>query len=477
MHDESRRPKAVYKCGPYEEGGRSYWKVVVEYCRPAAAKRSQTSKRVATEDAADALVEEVQAAIAAGYQGSDGEPQSIPNTTRTYGDLVDEFMKEKRKELAMGGQETVNKLRNLDVTAASLRGIVSNTILLGDFTPRVAARVFKTACQRKRGALDTELADATKVIYFSRLRALFEYGVEQQWVRSNPFAGLPMPKVKVRKGKKQLRLDQSRLFKKVALEEIRTPDSRARAKGIPVCVTTLLLALAASSGCRIGELLDCEVQDLDNGGTLLWIDRGKTKNARRYIDVVDYLQPFVGLLAKGRAAQAPLFPSHVKTKHGEAAPTKTSVLKKLKLLLRRANLPEVCTHSLRGTFMSITAPRLGLSREYAAAVGHGDSGQTAQSSYMSAEARQELRQRSLGAAQEVAARLLSDETAAGPQRGVENQSLAEMSPEQLLLALSPEQIDALRTMIGRKRRYSKGVSETLPREVDEGDSDDKIRDS
>ena len=74
MLDELKRPKAVYKGGPYQEGGKTYWKVVVEYCRAPAAKRAQTSKRVATEEAADALVEEVMAAIAQGLYGAEADP-------------------------------------------------------------------------------------------------------------------------------------------------------------------------------------------------------------------------------------------------------------------------------------------------------------------------------------------------------------------------------------------------------------------
>jgi integrase len=476
MLDELKRPKAVYKGGPYQEGGKTYWKVVVEYCRAPTAKRAQTSKRVATEEAADALVEEVMAAIAQGLYGAEADPAGALQD-KTYGDLVAAFMDQKRKELKMTGQQTVNKLRNLRVTECVLHSFSPPSTPLSEFTPRTAAQVFKAACQRKRGEAGTELADATKVIYFSRLQALFTFAVEQGWQRTNPCAKLPMPKVKLKKGKKQLRLDQSRLFKKVALEDIRRPSAGARAKGIPVCVTSLVLALAASSGCRIGELLDCQVQDLDNGGTLLWIDRGKTQNARRYLDVVDYLQPFLRLLVQGRSAESPLFLSHARNKYGEAAPSKTSVGQKLRKLLARANLPQVCIHSLRGTFMSITAPRMGLSREFAAAVGHGDSGQTAEASYISPEARLQLRQQRLGAAQEVAARLLGDGEEAPRPEEEAARVVATLSPEQLLVALTPEQRAALETMIGRKGTSSKAVSGLLPNAGGLEISDEKMRSS
>jgi integrase len=49
--------------------------------------------------------------------------------------------------------------------------------------------------------------------------------------------------------------------------------------------------LALTMGLRTSEVLRREVRDLDDGARYLWIDHGKTANARRHLEIPTLLQP------------------------------------------------------------------------------------------------------------------------------------------------------------------------------------------
>lgn len=388
MHSDERIPKSVGVFGPYKERGKEYWKVVVEY-HSATGKRDQGSSRLATYECAEEVADGVRQRIAAGVVGG-----AIPvEGELTLGDLVDEFLAMKLDVLVRQGQATINKRRNLAHLTTCLRGILPLPERVCDWTPRRAERFVKALCARapKTGE-GRVLADSTKVIYVTRTKELFAWAVKQGQIRANPFAGIKKPRIETRRVKEQLRIDQSRVFMDAAMAVVRRPCPRALKAGIPVHVTALLALCSLVMGPRIGELLDARVQDLDNAGTLIWVNAGKTDAARRYLEVPVELQPALMLLAKGRPPQSPLFPSFAKSKHGMVAPARHSVARQMKRILRAAGLPDVCPHGMRGTFMSITAPRVGASQAFFNSVGHSDRGQTAEKHYFSDAAKQELRQ-------------------------------------------------------------------------------------
>ena len=65
--------------------------------------------------------------------------------------------------------------------------------------------------------------------------------------------------------------------------------------------------VALMMGLRTQEVLLREVRDLDDGGRFLWIDRGKTANAKRHLEVPELLRPYLLGLAVGQPPSAPLF--------------------------------------------------------------------------------------------------------------------------------------------------------------------------
>lgn len=465
---DERIPRRVGIYGPYTERGKEYWKVVVEY-HSTTGKREQGSSRHPTREAAEVVEAGVMALIAQGRVGAAAREHDDCEEM-TIGQLVASYMEMRGDLLRRSGQLTVNKSRNLQCTGVNLRANLPLNERVSEMTPRRAARLVQAICAR-RNAWDPKkpLADSSKVIYVSRIRMIFTWAVKERIIAKNPLDGIKPPKIEVVKGKAQLRIDQARRFMEVAMEVVRQPSSRAVALGIPVHVTALLGLCSLTMGPRIGELLDAKVQDLDNGGTLIWVDAGKTDSARRYLEVPEELQPVLQLLAKGRPPEAPLFPSFCKSKYGPrgaAAPHKRSVNTMLKKILKRAGLPVVCPHGLRGTFMSITAPRVGASQAFFDYVGHNDKGKTAHQHYFTAEAKRDLKQRDLSEHQAKASAVLG----ARPEVFDLASILASMPAEQLLQALPQDTRERLAEKLSSR---DKSVSTKFPVVPKGGDSDGK----
>jgi len=64
-------------------------------------------------------------------------------------------------------------------------------------------------------------------------------------------------------------------------------------------------------GLRACEILKRQVRDLDDGCGILWIDQGKTHNARRHLRIPEFLRPLLQELIKGKGPESFLFPSEL----------------------------------------------------------------------------------------------------------------------------------------------------------------------
>ena len=120
-------------------------------------------------------------------------------------------------------------------------------------------------------------------------------------------------------------------------------------------------------GPRASEVLNRTVRDLDNGGKILVIDSGKNERAKRRLDVPLFLQPILLQLAQGRAPLARLFGLNT-----DGVPwRRQSLYSIVHKICERAQVPQVCTHSLRGFWATISVP-IGIpSQAVAAALSHG----------------------------------------------------------------------------------------------------------
>jgi integrase len=203
----------------------------------------------------------------------------------------------------------------------------------------------------------------------SALIAGFAFGrwcVEQGWLKENPFEGV-LPQGDLSRGKAQLNLDEAKRFIRAAY-----------ADGHPM--GGLAAAAILTLGCRSNELMDRRVRDLDDSGRVLWIPFGKTEASKRRLAVPPVLRSALVKLAEGQGPDAYLFGSM----------TDGTLLKHVHRLCEIAGVPEVCTHGLRGTQISLTIEVGSLVEAASRGAGHADTGVT-RNHYMAAGVEQSAR--------------------------------------------------------------------------------------
>jgi integrase len=198
--------------------------------------------------------------------------------------------------------------------------------LLGDLGQPVQAWHAPAAWSR----ISTTQATDTQVGILTAGRKFLDWAKVQGHVRDNALA-----KVEVlgrrRRGKPQLRLDESRRFMAACLARATEPG--------PVAA-----AVALFMGLRAGEIVSRTVRDLDDNATTLWTDGDlKTAAATRHLVVPEPLRQPLRELAKGKAATDRLFGDL--TRHG--------VLYWVKAMCRAAQVPVVTANGLRGTHSSL----------------------------------------------------------------------------------------------------------------------------
>jgi integrase len=178
------------------------------------------------------------------------------------------------------------------------------------------------------------------------------------WLAADPFAeveGIGRPN----KGKPQLHVDESRALIDACVAE----GSRA----------SIAVATAFLLGVRASEVTDRTVRDLDDGGRLLWIDRGKTNAAQRYLEVPDVIREYLLAFKKGRPAAAYLF-----GKSDLDRPSRFWLHWHCKRLCRAAKVPVVPPHGLRGTHATLAKQAGATSHLVAAQLGHASTAITEQ---------------------------------------------------------------------------------------------------
>lgn len=205
-------------------------------------------------------------------------------------------------------------------------------------------------------------------------RALGKFCVKRGWLAANPFAGVEAVGRRKR-GKVQLHADEARKLFAVCLEE----KSKA---SIAVAVALLL-------GLRASEVTNLQARDIDDGGRLVWVQRGKTAAARRTLEVPTVLRPILVELAAGRPGAAWLF--------GAADIERRSrhwMLHHVGRLCELAGVPVVCVHALRGTHASLATSAGASAYAVASALGH-TSPVVTEAHYVSVQSRADNTQRAV----------------------------------------------------------------------------------
>jgi integrase len=276
---------------------------------------------------------------------------------RTVGWLIDEFCAERQRQ---GRAKPRTCAEQRERTRDFLHYYLEREVRA--VTPALASSLYVDLVESTSDKTGKPLAAATHRFYLKLARALFAWAVRKGYVAHNPFQNVhPVGRMNV--GKPQLRIDEAQRFVSTALQRF---DEQCDALSMGALVALLM-------GLRASEVLQRRVRDVDRNGEILWIDSGKSKNARRYLDVPAVLQPRLWQLCTGREPDAFLLGSG---RDGQAR-RRQALWSTVHHLCLAAQVPPVCTHSLRGLWATLGVQSGAVSHAVAASLGHGSFSMTA----------------------------------------------------------------------------------------------------
>lgn len=230
---------------------------------------------------------------------------------------VDEYLKHLRTR---GLADTT--IETIEYRLAGLLETTGRDRSMRTLTPAAARELFeRRAANVSPDTQRGELATAS---------AFAQWSVKQGWLRADPFAELE-PTGRRARGKPRLRIDEAR-----ALLDTCLADEHPAA---------LATALALTMGLRASEVTNRVVRDVDDGARVLWIERAKTRAGDRQLELPEVLRAPIAALCAGRAGGERLFGDVDRHWFGYH----------VRRLCKKAGVPIVPPHGLRGTFGSIAA--------------------------------------------------------------------------------------------------------------------------
>ena len=278
--------------------------------------------------------------LAAEADHADGRGMTIEHALARYADYM--------------RHDKGNKSTSVDTTCARIvRFFGDPDAFLSSITASVAAERY--AERRRQVAVDTHRNELGQVKTFIR------WCKEQGWIWRDPLAQVK-PMGKRRRGKKQLRIGETRQLVALALAEARRAEEDCDLRQRFHRLSSLAVLVALYLGMRAGEVVNIRRRDVDDGGRLLWIPDAKTENGRRTLEVADVLRPLLLARAEecGDDPDARLFPR-----------SRSWVRDNVKRLCRAAGVPEVTAHGARGIHATIAARMGTTSHAVALALGQG----------------------------------------------------------------------------------------------------------
>ena len=332
--------------------------------------------------------------------------------SRILGDVLAEYFAEKE-------HREVAKPKTCRDQSTTLRQFLGAYLQddIGRMTPRRASELYLKTIDTPTGKTGKPPVAASHRYYLALARGLYKWALRKGYVAQNPFADV-QPIGRPSTGKAQLRLDEAKRYREAALRLFDEKNDR--------------LALAAVMplylGLRAGEVVGRRVRDIDAGGSILWIDRGKSKNARRHLSVkARPLQQRLARLVAGRDPEEGLF-----TVGRALQPPRPNLLNRaVTRVCKAAGVPMICPHSLRGLWATLSLEAGAAESAVATALGHGSFDVTAKY-YAQPEA--------LSGAKSARVLDLLDEAPPEPE-------LTELSAEQIARSLSPAILAKLRALL------------------------------
>ena len=324
-----RRRSSARVLGPYEERGR--WRLII------VEDGGRRSVFLPTREEA--------------LQFKAGAQREItPPPSRRIADVITQWHTSKLHEAQCKPESIAHQCLRL---RAFLAPVAEQDIAA--LTPRRAAALYQEATLRPSLKTGCMPAAASQRFGLWVAQSFFRWAVRHGHVGASPFRDV-RPVGKVNAGKPQLRMEEARRFTEAAISYFEETQR-------PLAVGALV---ALTMGLRSSEVLDRVVRDLDDGARYLWIDAGKTANARRHLEVPELVQPYLLRLAAGKRPDAHLFGES--RSGGRRYPQKMWDM--VRRLCQRAAVPIVCTHSLRGLWATLAVQSGAASHVVAANLGH-----------------------------------------------------------------------------------------------------------
>lgn len=290
-----------------------------------------------------------------------------------------------------------------------LRTLLPVEDALSTLTPDRAGRLYLDYTERANHYTGKPISVATHQWVLLIAKCWGRWLVKAGLAAQNPFSAVE-PIGRRSTGKAQLTRDEAQRLSSVAVQQAQAGDAAA--------VGALLML---HMGLRQGEVGSRIARDVDHDGKVLIIPFGKTATSRRRLKVPQWLQPYLVRLVDGKAADELLFSAD-----GQKLRSHQYWWRKVHELCDTAKVPRVCPHSLRGLHATLAIEEGASGEAVARALGHTSFEMTAKH-YATpdsvANARLERASQSLA-----------------PSPGPSDSARL----DQLLAALTPEEITALR---------------------------------
>jgi integrase len=223
--------------------------------------------------------------------------------------------------------------------------------------PHLVRSLDRSWCEARYRDIAADTAVDTHRNLLAEVRTFLRWCAAEprRWLPGNPLDGVEGIGRR-KKGKAQLRIDEARRWEVAALALADEGD-----------VGAIGALMAYWMGLRAGEVVARVVRDLDDDGRVLWVTEAKTEAGVRRVKVPADLRPYLLELARDRAPDDPLM---------GVAHWRDWVRKAVRRVCKRAGVPLVTAHGMRGTFATVAVEE-GIALERASrSMGHADTGVT-----------------------------------------------------------------------------------------------------
>lgn len=153
-------------------------------------------------------------------------------------------------------------------------------------------------------------------------------------------------------GKAKLSLDESRKFLATCMEMAASNDPQKQVAGVASAVALVF-------GMRASEITGLQVRDLDAGGSILRINKAKTRAGIRALQVPDWFRPHLQSLARDKQPTDLL-----------VGRERTWLHRNVRAICRQAGIGEVPPHGLRGTHADLALTAAATPKAVSQALGH-----------------------------------------------------------------------------------------------------------